>query len=35
MLITLVTWDYFDYFVTFMILINSVMLGLTDYNDRL
>jgi hypothetical protein len=31
----LATWSYFDSFITFVILINSIMLGIKDYQIRL
>jgi len=34
-IIWLVTWNYFDHFITFVILINSIMLGIKDYQGRL
>jgi hypothetical protein len=30
-LVTLVTWVYFEYFITIMILLNSAFLGMKDY----
>jgi len=35
MLLRLVNWHWFDNFIIFSILVNSVMLGLVDYDDRL
>lgn len=31
----LITWDYFDYLITFCILLNSALLASTDYGTRL
>jgi hypothetical protein len=34
-IIWLVTWKWFDHFITTVILVNSIMLGLKDYRGRL
>jgi len=32
-LVRLVTWKYFELFITLMIMANSVLLGIMDYTD--
>lgn len=34
-IIWLVTWKWFDHFITAVILVNSIMLGMKDYRGRL
>jgi hypothetical protein len=34
-LVWFIEWKWFDRFITFIILANSVMLAMTDYNDRI
>jgi hypothetical protein len=34
-LIQLIEWKWFDYFIMFLISINSVLLGIRDYEDRI
>jgi hypothetical protein len=29
------TWTWFDRFITFVIIVNSILLGIKDYNGRL
>lgn len=33
LLVRLITWKYFEYFITAMIVANSVLLGMMDYTD--
>jgi len=32
-LVKLITWKYFEHFITFMIIVNSILLGMMDYSD--
>jgi hypothetical protein len=34
-LIWLITWNYFDRFIMLVILVNSILLGMRDYSDRI